>query len=114
MIIAETILYRKQRGTAQRVRIAIHRPERDLKPDGDVRCRVEITGAKPRLLYGVDSFQALNMAFVYLRTQAEGWMKRRQEWFFDRRLRFPYHIDVHILNDLTRFERPAPAKRRRK
>ena len=111
MIIAETILYRKQRGAAQRIRIVINRPEQDPAPDGDVRCRVAITGEKPRYLYGVDSFQALNMAFVYLRTVAEGWMKRRQDWYFDRQLKYPYDIDVLILNDLSRFEKTGQAKR---
>ena len=60
--------------------VRIHAPEPDPESDnGDFRCLIEIAGfIEPFFAYGVDSLQALGLAFASLRREIdllcdEGW-----------------------------------------
>jgi hypothetical protein len=103
MIIAETILYRRKSARVQRVRIAISAPEHD--PVVDVRCRVAISGEPVHFSHGMDSFQALNLAFIYVRTVVAVWLKRKQKLYFDRKLKHRYDARFLILNDASFYEK---------
>ena len=59
----------------------------------------------------VDSFQALNLAFVFVQALARGWLKNRVVMYCDRKLTYRYDIETLILNDLSRSETPGQAKR---
>jgi len=113
VIIAQTILYRKQRGIARRIRIAIAAPEREPLRGREIRCRVSITGEKARYAFGSDSFQALNLAFVYIRSVASAWLRRRQVLYFDRQLKYRYDVQFLILNDASFYEKLGLAMQKR-
>lgn len=105
VIVAETTLYRKQGDKARRFRIAIHRPERDPRHTFDFRCRIDLTGEKPRFSHGIDTFQALNLAFVCLRGAVADLVKRRCAFYFDRQLKHRYDVQTLIFNDMSFYEK---------
>lgn len=116
MIIAETILYRKQRGKVRRTRIAIFRPVRDRRPGWDWRCRVAITGETVPRVHGIDSFQALNLAFVSVRAVITRWLEHKQVLYMDRQMKHRY--DEHLvrlvfLNDGAFYEKLGSAMQKR-
>lgn len=116
MIIAETILYRKERGKAKRIRIAIFRPERDLRPGWDWRCRIAITGKTVPRIHGIDSFQALNLAFVIVRSVVLVWLKRRHVLYMDRQMKHRYDehlIRLMFLNDASFYEKRGSTMQKR-
>jgi hypothetical protein len=116
MIIAQTILYRKVRGEAKRIRIAIAKPERDLRPGWDWRCRISITGDASRRVHGIDSFQALNLAHIVVRAVVSVWLKRRHVLYMDRQMTYRYDehlIRMVFLNDASSYEKLGLAKQKR-
>lgn len=114
MIVAETTLYRKQGGKARRFRIAIHRPERDPRFPADFRCRIDLTGETTRFSHGVDSFQALNLAFVLLRGAVAGLVRRRCAFYSDRRLKHRHDVQTLIFNDTSFYEKLGRQMTKRK
>ena len=100
-VIAELKLWRSEKGSPRTHRVAIKVPERDS--DGDFSCSVFISSVGWKSVFGVDSFRALDNAFVYIRGCAEKWKKDKVNLFFDRRLTQAYDIDFLILHDHSRF-----------
>ncbi len=97
--IAETKLYQKHLGRVRLFRIAIYAPEPDPLPGGDFRCRLFVTGIRPRYVFGIDTFQALNLAFVLLRSDAKTLLARKQQLYFDPKLEHPFDVKFHLLGD---------------
>ncbi len=98
-VIAETKLYEKHSGRVRRFRIAVYAPERDPLPNGDFRCRLFVTGRRPRYAFGIDTFQALNLAFASLRIEARDMLARKQRLYFDHKLEHPFDVRLHLLGD---------------
>ncbi len=68
-----TLLARGSDGAEREITICVCLPETDPCADnGDMRCRVEIDGlVEPFYAYGVDSLQALGLAFATLRREID-------------------------------------------
>ena len=114
MIIAKTVFYRKQRGKARSIRIAIHLPEQDPRYPDTMRCRINLTDEKLRFSYGIDSFQALNLAFVILRAVVARLVKSRCVFYFDRQLKYRYDVQALIFNDASFYEQLGKQMTKRK
>jgi len=97
--IAETKLYEMHSGRVRRFRISVYAPERDPLPNGDFRCRLFVTGLRARYAFGIDTFQALNLAFALLRIEAKAMLGRRQRLYFDHQLKQQFDIKLHLLGD---------------
>ena len=63
----------KAQETRRRVEFSVFAPEPDPKSKlGDYRCRVHVKGiARPRWVYGLDSLQALGLAFRLIKAEVE-------------------------------------------
>jgi hypothetical protein len=103
-VIAKTVLYRNDDGP-KRYTITIYLPERDPLPGGDFRCGVKISGDKIRYVHGIDSFQALNLAFVYIGTKAMQLLRSKTTLYHDKALKHEYDIKLLMLNDYRKFEK---------
>ena len=105
-IIAETKLWRKDGARARLLRIAIRAPEKDPKaPFGTFRCRVFISGDGWRWIYGGDSFQALDLTYEYIQTNAARWVEKKLALYHDRQLSERYDIRALLLHDYERFRK---------
>ncbi|CAM3788729.1 hypothetical protein [Parendozoicomonas haliclonae] len=80
LIAATELIAREANGDQRPVNVRIYSAEPDpLSDNGDMRCRIEFTGIlEPYYTYGIDSLQALGLAFASLRREFdllehEGW-----------------------------------------
>jgi hypothetical protein len=100
--IAQTKLYRHAGRWIPFV-VAIFKPEPDPLPGGDYRCAVRISGHGTRFVYGLDSFQSLNLAFVYIRSIASRMAEGGIRLYCSKDFGAEFDIKLLMLNDFSRF-----------
>lgn len=92
----------KTSGPWKNVEISISAPEIDPKSkNGDYRCRVHLKGiTPPTWIYGLDSLQALGLAFRSIKSEVEAMKSKGLRLFFTRDADEPDLFLVSYFGDL--------------
>ena len=78
-------------------------PDLDPKGNGNMRCGVYISGVGLKYTYGEDSFQALGLAYVYIKIKIQTLLNDGIDLYHDRQMKSPYDAALIILNDYSAF-----------
>ena len=101
-IIAHTKLYKFKNNNRSVFQIKIYQPNLD-RNNTDYLCCVSVTGKGMRKIYGIDSFQALNLAFVYIHSIANELIINNVKLYFDKNSKFEFDIKSLILHDHSKY-----------
>ena len=101
-IIAQSKLYKLGK-TWSSYNIIVYMPERDPILGGDFRCGVKISSNKIKYTHGVDTFQALNLAFVLIHIEAKKLIKEKCKLYLCKDKSCEFDIKTLILHDFSKY-----------